>query len=172
MLPHRLDPSPTATSSPFGTGPSARRHWFVSSPHNGGGQALMETEPIRPAFRPGVLVVDDEELVRSVLEMGLTRSGFTAWVAKSGEEAVEQYRAHRDEIALVLLDVRMPGMNGLQTLIALQAINPAVKVCFLTGCTGELSEADLLAHGALRVRYKPFRLSELLGELWELVWDR
>jgi CheY-like chemotaxis protein len=117
--------------------------------------------------RPGILVVDDTEAVRSVLAMGLEHHGFAVWSANSGRHAFQLYREHRAEIAVVLLDVSMPGLNGPDTLFALQQLNPAVRCCFLSGDTGAYTEKDLLQLGALMVLQKPFQL----GLLAQLLWD-
>ena len=71
------------------------------------------------AQRPEVLVVDDESGVRQMLDVALTHYGFQVRLAATGTEAVEVYRANRQTIALVLLDVQMPGMDGPATLAAL-----------------------------------------------------
>src|SRR3954470_11871134 len=70
--------------------------------------------------RRGVLVVDDEECVRDVLDAMLRQQGFAVWLAADGWEALEVYRLHLAAIDLVLLDVRMPGLDGPATLTALR----------------------------------------------------
>src|SRR5438045_338196 len=112
-----------------------------------------------PALRPSVLVVEDEPLVGNMLRLVLQRHGCSVLLVSSGEEAVERFR--ETPAGLVLLDVRMAGMDGPQTLRALQALDPQVHCCFITGDTGKYSEVDLLRTGAMRVIKKPFRLSEL-----------
>src|SRR5262249_54800945 len=72
----------------------------------------------------GVLVVDDETAVLSVLAARLRIEGFKVWLAGHGHQALELYRRNPNEIAVVLLDVLMPGMDGPHTLIALQKICP------------------------------------------------
>src|ERR1700736_1247480 len=69
----------------------------------------------RSSGRPGVLVVDDAEAVRSVLEWGLYGHGFAVWSADSGRRA-QLYQDHRADVDLVLLDVSMPAWNGPMTL--------------------------------------------------------
>lgn len=123
-----------------------------------------------PAKRrcPGILVLDDEELVRSLLRTSLQGSGFKVWLAATGREAIKLYREHLAAIDLVLLDVQMPDLDGPDTLVALRAINPQVKCCFLTGDMGNYSERQLRRMGARRVFTKPVRLTRLVRSLDEL----
>jgi len=115
--------------------------------------------------KPGVLVVDDEHLVRILLQMGLERDGFEVWLARNGREAIDIYRRHTDEIAVVLLDVHMPGLDGLQTLEVLRDLNPEVLVCFMSGDTGVCESDELLQRGAAQVLAKPFHLDDLANIL-------
>jgi CheY-like chemotaxis protein len=117
----------------------------------------------------GVLVVDDEEMVRQVLSTGLRHHGFTVWSAADGLEALEVYRQHHDAIAVVLLDVKMPRLDGPHTLAALQQAHGSVRCCFMSGHTGGYSDAELLARGAERVFAKPFQLTELAQALNQVV---
>jgi len=110
---------------------------------------------------PGVLVVDDDPQVRHLLELVLSREGFAVWSAASGRAAVEFYRQHRDRIGLALLDVRMPVLDGPQTLAALRRVNPQVRALFVSGDTGEYAPEALLGMGADAVLQKPFDLAEL-----------
>jgi CheY-like chemotaxis protein len=71
----------------------------------------------------GVLVVDDDCHVRLMVQRGLERDGFEVWLAPTGDEAVELYRQLRERISVVLLDVRMPGLDGPATLDALRALD-------------------------------------------------
>jgi CheY-like chemotaxis protein len=118
---------------------------------------------------PTVLVVDDDEGIRTMLRLALPRFGITALFASSGEEAVEVYRNRGPSVDLVLSDVRMgAGMDGPQTVAALLRLNPAMRFCFMSGDSGGYSDADLLALGAARVFRKPFLdLDEFARELRE-----
>lgn len=121
-------------------------------------------------MRPrGILVVDDNADIRAVLRAGLGHAGFAVWLAGDGREAVEVYRAHRPSVDLVLLDVRMPGWDGPDTLAALRESDPDVRICFMTGDAGRYTETDLLGLGALAVFRKPFRLGELADRLDQLM---
>ena len=122
--------------------------------------------PARPArHRPGVLVVDDEPAIRSLLEAVLSRRGFRVWLAADGKEAVEVYLRHGEDIDVVFLDVCMPGADGPATLAGLQRINPQVCCCFMSCNARDYSEEDLLARGAMGVVAKPFQLAEVVNML-------
>ena len=130
------------------------------NPHRAGGR-------IWPTGR-GILVVDDEPSVRGFLQVVLRQQGFTVWLAADGHDAIRLYQRHREQIALVLLDVRMPGLNGPQTLAAIQELDPGVVCCFMTGEAGNYTEWQLEGAGALRVFAKPFALAELRAYLGRL----
>ena len=115
------------------------------------------------AISPLILVVDDEPALLRLLEVWLRQEGFAVVTAASGAEALEAYRRHAAALAVVLLDVRMPGMDGRRTLAALRQIDPTVR-CYLTGGDPGVLEGAL-AQGAAGSFPKPFRLDDLAREL-------
>jgi CheY-like chemotaxis protein len=121
-----------------------------------------------PGDRPGVLVVDDEHMVRIMVQFGLERNGFDVWAAATGGEAIALYRERREHIAVALLDVRMPGLDGPETLKALREVNPELLACFMSGDLGTYEVEELLTLGARCVIGKPFRLDELAHTLRRL----
>jgi len=124
-------------------------------------------ERARLAGRPAVLVVDDEEAVRKVLEIALRLSGLEVRLAASGEEAVELCR--RDGgVGVALLDVQLPGLDGPQTLAALRGLDPGLVCCFMSGDTGRYPVEGLLAMGAAHFFAKPFVLAEVVRVLREV----
>lgn len=129
------------------------------------GRLLDAVRELVTRLKPGVLVIDDEPNVRQILEIALSRHGFTVWTAAGGREGVEQYREHRDAIDLVLLDVQMPEQDGPQTLAALRHLDPQVRCCFMSGDLGRYDPRELLASGADRIFAKPFGLVELSRSL-------
>jgi CheY-like chemotaxis protein len=130
----------------------------------------MDLQP--PSASPGVLVADDDELVRGVLGAALRAGGFVPHLAPDGEGALDLLRGHKDEVGAVLLDVCMPGLDGPQTLTELRRILPHVPCCFMTGYSELYGAEDLLALGAVRVFEKPFRLDEVVRTLGELCGQR
>lgn len=112
-----------------------------------------------------VLVVEDEDAFRRMLDVALWRKGLDVLLAATGDEAVAVYHEHRDVIAAVLLDVRMPDLDGPATLAALRAADPEVRAGFMSGNTGEYTTDDLLRAGAGFVIAKPFDVAEVADAL-------
>jgi CheY-like chemotaxis protein len=98
---------------------------------------------------------------------GLGEEGFAVWLAGDGEEALELYRRHSQEIDLVLLEVRLPGLDGPQTLAALRQLNPGVRCCFLSGPFGDYTDEELLALGAVAVLHKTLHPARAELVLWQ-----
>ncbi len=123
-----------------------------------GHDGLLQDSPGAPCL----LVADDEPIVRRLLELALTREGFTVWSAANGREALDLYGRHRDCIHLVLLDVQMPVLDGPQTLAELRRLDPKVCVLLVSGHIGAYEPAALLALGAAGLLPKPFDLEGLV----------
>lgn len=101
-----------------------------------------------------ILVVDDEEDMRDIISFDLKRKGFVCFVASDGREAIQILE--KNKIELVISDIRMPGMNGIQMLEEIRRVNPVMpKVFFLTGFS-DISADDCLKKGAQEVFSKPF----------------
>ncbi|MBX9652586.1 response regulator, partial [bacterium] len=117
----------------------------------------------------GVLVIEDDKLMRRSLEQGLKKRGFAVWAAADGGEGAELYRRFGAQIDVVLSDLNMPVLDGPQTLDSLRRINPLVRFCFMTADVRQSTLTGLLKLGALRVFTKPFSsVAEVAEELREL----
>jgi len=108
-----------------------------------------------------VLVVDDEERFRNTLGKLLTAQGMQVSVAGSGAEALELLR--REPHDIVLLDVKMPGMSGQDTLPEIKKIDPDIEVIILTGHASVDIAAEMMARGGSDYLLKPYPMDELLG---------
>jgi CheY-like chemotaxis protein len=128
----------------------------------------QETSKGCGARNVGILIADDMAVILSLLKFECESHGLNAWLAVDGDDALDLYRKHRDEIDVVLLDVQMPGLDGLQTLKALQRLNPHVVACFMTGNAGSYTEEDLKGCGAARVFSKPFHPGDVVTTLQQL----
>ncbi len=107
-----------------------------------------------------VLIVDDDcdhaESLADVIEL----RGHTAHLAHSGEQAIEAFRAN--DFDFVLLDVRLPGINGVDTFLELKKIRPTAQVMMMTGYSVEQLVSQAIEGGALGVLYKPFAATQVL----------
>jgi CheY-like chemotaxis protein len=116
----------------------------------------------------GILIVDDEANIRDLLNFHMRQEGFAVLLAASGQEACDLYRHHHETIDVVLMDVRMPELDGPQTLAALQDIAPQIRCCFMSGDLGSYSAEELRNRGAAAILTKPFDLPELARSLLAL----
>jgi DNA-binding response OmpR family regulator len=110
-----------------------------------------------------ILVVDDEEAIRSVLREALEYAGYEVVEAEDGVAGVEQYHDKRAD--LVILDILMPRKDGLETIQELLQADPTTKIIAISGGVrgGKVDNlAVAKALGAQRTLAKPFRLHELL----------
>jgi len=100
---------------------------------------IAEPAPVKPVRRlpkgrgQSVLVVDDEASIREVAQSMLGRYGYEVILAEDGAQAVEIYEAQGKKIAVVITDMAMPVMDGPATILALRAMNPAVKIIVSSG---------------------------------------
>ncbi len=123
-----------------------------------------------------ILVVEDEHDIRTIVQLALERvGGFVVQCVGSGSEALAMATAHAPD--LILLDVMMPGMDGPETLRALQALpaTASTPVVFLTAKAQPHDIELLRGLGAVAVIVKPFdpmTLSETLANIWDNLHDR
>lgn len=115
-----------------------------------------------------VLVVDDEPTVRDVARAALEVAGFAVQLAASGEEAVDAVRRAGDRIALVLLDLTLPGMSGRRTFEELRALDPTLPVLLTSGFSAEQA-GDMMSQPWVAFIPKPWRPQHLADEAQRLV---
>lgn len=110
-----------------------------------------------------VLMVDDEEQFRNTTAKILTRKGYETTMAGSGEEAIAALKKARQDV--VVLDVKMPGMDGHEALAQIKKIDPEVQVIMLTGHGGLESAKESLKHGAFDYLNKPCEIDFLAAKI-------
>ena len=113
---------------------------------------------------PRILVVDDEPDAVELLQEFLEAKGYEVLTATSGEEALRTVREERPH--LILLDVRMPGMNGLEVLRHVRQIDQEAGVIMVTAVSEEETGREALALGAFDYIVKPLDLAYLERSLW------
>ncbi len=115
---------------------------------------------IQPQERIRLLVVDDDEGMVATLRDILGASGYGVDVALSGREAVEQVRTRAPDG--ILMDIRMPEMNGVETFRETKALAPESFVIFMTAFSESALVEDARREGALKVVPKPLDVPNLL----------
>jgi two-component system cell cycle sensor histidine kinase/response regulator CckA len=108
-----------------------------------------------------LLLVDDEAMVLKVSQELLEMLGYTVIPARGGREALELYRAQRDEIDMVIIDLIMPDMGGGETYDQLRELNPHVKVLLSSGYSINGQASEILKRGCDGFIQKPFEAREL-----------
>jgi DNA-binding NtrC family response regulator len=109
---------------------------------------------------PRILLVDDEERFRTNLKKLLKAQGLTVTGRGSGAAALEELR--RQPFDVIVLDIRMPGMDGLATLREIKQINSEVEVIILTGHASLDAAMEIIRLGGYDYLMKPCPLEELL----------
>lgn len=112
---------------------------------------------------PRLLLVDDEADFVGLLAKRLRRRGLETWVAHTAEDALASL-AERP-IDLVVLDIRLPGMDGLETLAEIRRRHPELRVIMLTGFADTQMAAEALRQGAFAYLVKPVEVEELLDRI-------
>ena len=115
-----------------------------------------------------ILVVDDQASMRLTLKGILAKRGYDVYVASDGLEALEEVK--KREYKLVIMDIKMPGLNGVDAYIKIKEINPRVPVIMMTAFALEDEIRRAIREGAYAVLYKPFdmeRIFEVISECIE-----
>ena len=116
-----------------------------------------------------LLIVDDNELVVNMLTDLLGLVGYQTFSALDGAAALKLYQQHRHEIALVLTDLTMPQMSGIELTNALRALNPQVKVIIATGYQPDAVIKSQLSGGEVTWLQKPLDLDQLQATIRQLI---
>ncbi len=110
-----------------------------------------------------ILVVDDEESIRSVARETLEAHGYRVLLAEDGAKAIEIYTELDGEIGLVILDMIMPKMGGRETFLKLKELNPNVKALLSTGYSQNGKAQEILDSGVMGFVQKPYQVDALLS---------
>jgi len=108
-------------------------------------------------------MIDDDDLIRETME--IIGPDFGIEVITSGDGASGVLAATKNQFDLILCDIRMPGLNGAQTIAQILESNPEAKVLVLTAFPGDPLVQNAIVAGAFGVMKKPFEISKILGLL-------
>jgi CheY-like chemotaxis protein len=112
-----------------------------------------------------VLLVEDEHIVRLVLEEMLQRLGYRVFSVGDGESALELFHVHAQEIDLVVFDMSMPGMSGDTLFAMLKAVAPGLKTLLTTGYSDNEPIEEMRSRGLDGFLPKPFTLQQVRDTL-------
>jgi PAS domain S-box-containing protein len=140
--------------------------YFPSAEHKIGVGSKPEIETVSPK-RQGttILLVEDDEIMRGLTRQLLVEHGYTVVEANDGRSALEWVDAHPETIDLVLTDVVMRRMSGPDLVERLSAQNPALKVVYMSGYTGELMANREVLKAGVTLLEKPFSRTALLNTI-------
>ncbi len=112
-------------------------------------------------MKANILVVDDLKSMRVTLGGILEDEGYNVVLAENGYQAIEA--AKQTSFGLIFMDIKMPGINGVQTLREVKKINPQAAVIMMTAYSVEDLVKEALEEGAYAVVYKPFDIENILS---------
>ena len=129
------------------------------APQDGAGDAEGKT----------LLVAEDDPAVRAITRTILEQHGYVVMEASNGREAVEVFREQEGNIDLVILDALMPGLNGVEALVAIREIKPDTKALFMSGYAREIIGGKMLIPDDARFICKPVLPARLIEAIREIV---
>jgi two-component system cell cycle sensor histidine kinase/response regulator CckA len=122
---------------------------------------VVAANNIFPSGTESLLIVDDEESLRTLLSSALQAKGYKTMTASSGLEAIELISGAKHRFDLVLLDLNMPGATGIEVLKVLRVCQPNTRVLVLSGHVTPAARAEFELLGQRDFIQKPYRLAEL-----------
>ncbi|MEM6795972.1 MAG: response regulator, partial [Acidobacteriota bacterium] len=150
----------TQVESALGVGSTVRIYFPCSEDPSRKAAATLARAPVSSRGSATLLVVDDEEAVRRTAVSILRHRGFRVLEAADGRQAIDVFRL-REEVDLVLLDLTMPGLDGLETMARLRSVRPVPVI--LTSGFSEHHVSSAAADGFLEKPYSPRRLIESIA---------
>ncbi len=130
-------------------------------------EIMKEISETRVAPGSAILIAEDEEANLRLTARILTRAGYKVYSASSPGAAIELFSAHRDEIVLLLTDVIMPEMNGMDLFLRLQTDAAELACVFMSGYTADIISSQGLDEHQVRFLAKPFSREDLLRTVHE-----
>ena len=151
--------------------PTAGTTVWIDLPSAPGAQSFIESDSVERVEPKGatILVVDDEPVIRDLLRRMLGREGHRVLVATSGPAAVERILGYGGPLDLVLTDVMMPEMNGLELAEQLRRLRPEVPVLFMSGYDERILAPSGVLEAGVKLLRKPFRMAEAIEAVGDML---
>jgi|GEM_PF-2876084 len=112
--------------------------------------------------REKILIIEDDESIREMLQEFLEQYGYRVISAENGIDGLEKYNIHKDDVALIIMDVIMPKMNGLETYQRIKALAPQVKTLFMSGYAQDILTSKGISETGMEFIAKPVPLQDFL----------
>ena len=139
------------------------------------GEPQENHKKLRPDIRFSqgtVLVIDDEKRIREIARKILTTCGYRVFLAADGQEGLDVFHRHKDDIDMVLLDMVMPKMSGKETYLALRRIAPDVRVLLSSGFKKDERVTAVLDLGIQGFIQKPYTMESLSQEVYRVMHQK
>ena len=114
-----------------------------------------------------IIIIDDEEIMRNCLKDVLADDGFDVRALSNGEEGLRLFEEISFEIAI--LDVKMPGISGVEVLKTIKKISPSTEVVMITGYASVSTAVESMKLGAFDYLTKPFDMDQIKGVINEII---
>jgi DNA-binding NtrC family response regulator len=115
-----------------------------------------------------IMVIDDEDIIRNMVRDYLTSKGYEVLLASDGSEALENFQQTGGEVDLVLLDMILPEIGGMEVFKKFRQINPKIKAILTSGYSSDIPE-DEYDETSFSFLQKPFRITELVEKIKKLL---
>ncbi len=116
-----------------------------------------------------ILVAEDDETLRKLASTVLGEFGYTVILAEDGNDAVDKFRANRDIIRLVILDMMMPGKNGKEAFDAIKLLKPDIRALFASGYTADILNKKEILDSQVDFIMKPLSPIDLLNKIRDIL---
>jgi len=116
-----------------------------------------------------ILIVEDEDILRDLLQLLLEENGLKVLAATDGIEAIEIFTAHQDEIGVVLSDLGLPRLGGWEAFLKMREINPELTGILASGYFNPNVKTEIIKSGAKNFIQKPYNPPEIIKMIRELL---
>ncbi|MGA7161468.1 MAG: response regulator [Bacteroidota bacterium] len=116
-----------------------------------------------------ILIVEDNDAMRELLKTILQNDGHMVISASDGLEAIEYYKTEGKKIELIITDIEMPKLNGVEAYRQIKKINSGVKVIFVSGTLNKKLEEQLKTDGIVGFFQKPYAPADILTKVREIL---
>ena len=131
---------------------------------------MREDHSISDISEPCVLVIDDDEILLGVFQQYLPKNGRICRVATNAQDALNLL--HQYPVCLVISDINMPGMDGIQFMKAAKKLYSDLDFIMMTGYSADYSYVDIIKAGAADYMAKPFRMEEVKAKIERIERER